>query len=349
MKKKDLYRFGYLAAAILVLAVILVYANMQERSAESRREAALQPFFTAKASDAGYILISQGQRIVELTKQDDKWLVKLPDKLFPAAPEDVTDFLDYFVSLKPESIVDEGEKSFSSYNVDDVNAVAVRIFAKKGEAKTLVDMLMGKSGSDYYSVYARKAGGKEVYLIASNKATIWSREAALWRDKYPLRENRDDFSSVTVTAKEGSFSLKRGDDGYWVFADDAKDKVNQELTVSLLSRLTGLVGLNLIDTITPEMLLDKPEYTFDLGIGTRKVTLAISPAVGDKRYVRNSELGQVYDIAATVVQGLKTLRQDYVKKDEPAKPPVEGAANGAQQGMPSAPLLPANPEQPSGK
>jgi hypothetical protein len=352
MKANDVMRFVYLFAAVIVLVLILVFSNMRERSVEKRREAALQPFFTAKPADAGYVLIKQGTREVELTKTDGKWFVQLPGKLFPAVPEDAADLLNYFFNLKPESVVDEGDKTFTSYNVDDVNAVHVLIYAKKGEAKPLVDMYMGKSGSDYYSVYARKAGGNQVYSIASNQATIWNREAKLWRDKYPLRENRDEFNDITVTAKGGSFTLKRAADGYWAFADDAKNKVNQELTVSLISRLTGLVGLNLIDEVKPEMLLDKPEYTFDLGIGARKVTLTISPAIDTKRYVRNSETGQVYDISSAAVDGIKTLRQDYVKNDEPAKPPVTGAANGAP-GAPAPPAAPpagpAAPPPPAGK
>ncbi len=349
MKKNDIIRFSYMAGAIALLLLFFTYAKMQEKAIETRREATLAPFFTGKPSDVGYIAISKGQNLVELENKDSRWYVQLPDTLFPAPPDDVKELLDYFCGLTPENLVDEGDKSYAEYEVDDVNAVSVRLYGKKGEQKPLLEMFMGKSGSDYYSIYVRKGGINAVFQVAQNKSTLWTRDVRLWRDKYPLRENRDDFNTITINAKGSSFTLKRDETGFWKFADDAVSQVNQELVVSLVSRLTGLVGLQIVDAVTPDMKLDQPEYEFGLAIGSRKTVITISSDVHGKRYVRNSELNQAYEISAAAVDGIKVERKDYVKAEE--APPTT-ASNGDKPSAPESPAAPtappASPEIPPG-
>lgn len=349
MKKKDIFRFVFLAGAIVILLGFVFYAKMQEKNIESRREATLAPFFTGKPDDIGFVVMSKGELRVELEKLDDRWMVLLKDKPFPAAPDDVKDLLEFFCGLTPENLIDDSGKSFNDYEVDDVNAVKVLLYAKKGQDKPLLEMFMGKSGSDYYSVYARKGGDNSVYQIGENKSTLWNRDMHLWRDKYPLRENRDDITTIAVTAKGATFTLQRDESGFWNFTDDKVNKVNQELTVSLISRLTGLVGLQLIDAVTPEMKLDQPEYQFALTIGARKTTISISPEVGDKRYVRNSELNQVYEISSAAVSGLKIERKDYVATDKPEQDANAGSNTPPAPGSPAAPVVPpAPPAAPEG-
>lgn len=344
MKKKDVYRFVFLAGTIVFLLGFVLYARIQESIIESRREAALAPFFTGKPDDIGYVVMSKGEQRVELVKQDDRWMVMHKGKPFPASPDDVKDLLEYFCGLTPENLIDDSGKSFTDYEVDDLNAVAVQLYGKKGQEKPLLEMFMGKSGSDYYSVYARKGGDNSVYQIGGNKSTLWNRDMHLWRDKYPLRENRDDITTIAVTAKGVSFTLQRDESGFWNFTDDKVNKVNQELTVSLISRLTGLVGLRLIDAATPDMKLDQPEYQFALTIGARKTTVSISPEVGDKRFVRNSELNQIYEISSAAVSGLQVERKDYVAVDKPKQEASAGDGSApAAPGNPATPVVPPAP------
>jgi len=327
MRKRD-SRFIWLAGVIVILAALLVYANLREREVEQRREAGLAPLFPdAEPAECDYIVIAQGKgQKVELVRQNGRWHVQLPDRLFPASPDDVEELTGYFESIKPESIVDRSPDRFADYGLDDAAAVNVRFFRAREDATPAIDLLLGDRGPDYRSVFARKAGDNVCYLIPGNVATLWEQKAELWRDKYPLREKREDFSRITIRTGEDEFSLELSEDGFWKFPDDEVNPVNQEETVGLISRLTGLVGLNLIDEPAPEYKLDQPEYEFVLGLGERTVTLAVSSEYDAKRLVHNSELDQAYSISATALEGVKLHRQDYVKHEETS--PEAAAADG---------------------
>jgi hypothetical protein len=320
MRRRDIARFGYLIAAIAVLVVFLVYTNMQEQKVQQRREKALAPLIAPDVLDGcSYVAISQQNKDdVELLQKDARWHVRMPDRLFPALPEDVEDLVGYFDGIKPESVVSEDEAAFTRFGVDEESGVTVAFYAGEEESAPLAEFVMGDSGSDYYSIYARKLGDVKTYLIPENKSTLWNREAKLWRDTHPLRESREDFHSITIRTADETFTLALGDDGFWAFADDPDAPVNQEETVGLISRLTGLVGLNLVDDEESAHGLDSPEWEFELGIGERTVTLSASAESEDRRYLYNSELDQVYEISTAPLQGLKTARKDFIRKEEPA-------------------------------
>ncbi len=333
MRRRDIARFGYLIAAIVVLVIFLVYTNAQERKIEQRRAEALAPLIASGALDGcSYVRISRPDKDdVELLKKDGRWQVRLPDRFFPALPQDVDDFISYFDGIKPESIVSEDEAAFAKFGVDDESGVTVAFYASEEDSAPLAEFVMGKSGSDYYSIYARKMGDAKTYLIPENKSTLWNREAKLWRDTYPLRESREDFHSITIRTSDETFTLALGDDGFWAFADDPDARVNQEETVGLISRLTGLVGLNLINDEESAHGLDSPEWEFELGIGERTVTLAVSEEIEGSRFLYNSELDQVYEISSAPLQGLKTARKDYIQPEEPEDETEEAESSDTTQ------------------
>ncbi|OGK09826.1 MAG: hypothetical protein A2Y63_04785 [Candidatus Riflebacteria bacterium RBG_13_59_9] len=320
-------RFAWLLGAIVVLLIFLFYTNMQKKEVERRHEEPLAPFLeAAQIENCNYIVIAQGEeRKVELVRADGKWRVQMPEALFPASPDDVKDFIEYFDGLRPESVVDRSEETFSDYGVDEEHAVAVKFFRQREDETPVLHLLMGNRGSDYRSVFTRKAGDNTTYLLGENQSTLWEQEADLWRDKYPLRESRDDFNAITVRSPAGAFTVVKGDEGFWEFTDDKVNKVNQELTVSLISRLTGLVGLSLRDEDHPEFKLNQPEFEFELGIGERVVTLAVSAEVEDKRYLRNSELNQIYALSAPAFEGILTERKEYIQPEEEAEEAGENA------------------------
>jgi len=332
MKKRDFAKFGYLFAAIVVLVIFLVYTNLQERKIEERREEALAPLVAASSLEGcGYVLITKaGVDEVELLKQDGAWYVQLPERLFPALPEDVSDFFNYFDAIKPESIVSEDDAAFAEFGVDEESGVSVRFYAAKENDAPVAEFVMGKSGPDHYSVYARKVGDGKTYLIAGNQSTLWNRNAKLWRDTYPFRESREDIHSITIRTADEEFTVALGDDGFWTFTDGDPNTVNQEQTVGLISRLTGLVGLSLIDDADSEHGLDSPEWEFEIGVAERTVTLTISGETEQKRYVRNSELDQVYEVGAAPLEGLKTARMDYVQPKDETEEAEESAVTGEE-------------------
>jgi hypothetical protein len=340
MNKSDLTKFGLLAVAILLLVLMLAYARFQQRHVEAVKEAVVAELFPdAKLDNVNYIRIHQGPSgdNVELVQQEGRWFVKLPERQFPASPDGIKDLLDFFRGVKPDRIASQSADDYATYDLTDDKAISVSMFQAEDAGEPELELMMGKAGPDSRSVFARKPASDISYLIGKTQATLWQRKALAWRDEYPLREKREDISAITVHSPGGEFTVSLDDKGFWQFADTPGVTVKQEAVVSLISRMTGLVGLELIDQPTHEHGLDKPDFSLDFAIGDRKVTLSFSPEMETNRFVRNSWLDQVYKISASAVQGLKLDRQEFVQppKEEEAKAEGGKAADSATEVPPA--------------
>lgn len=332
MSKSDLTKFGFLAAAIVLLVLLLAYAKFQQRHVETVKEAVVAELFPgAKLDDVNYIRIHQGPSgdNLELVREDSRWFVKMPERLFPAAPEDVKDLLDFFRDIKPDRVASQDAADYATYELTDEQAVSVSMFEAEDAGEPVLELMMGKAGPDYRSVFARTPASDISYLIGKTQATLWQRKADAWRDVYPLREKREDITSVTIHSPDDGFTVALDDKGFWQFTDTPEVTAKQEAVVGLISRMTGLVGLELIDEPIHEHGLDTPDFSLDFIIGGRQVTLSFSPEIETFRFVRNSWLNQVYKISASAVQGLNLARKDFVQPPkEEDKTESDTAADG---------------------
>ncbi len=335
MSRSDLTKFGLLVAAIVLLVLMLVYAKLQQRSVEAEKEAVVSDLFPdAEVDSVNYVRIHQGPSgdNVELVRQDGRWFVRMPERLFPANPDDVKDLLDFFQSVKPDRIASQSADDYATYELTDDKAISVSMYEEEEAGEPVLELLLGKAGPDYRSVFARKPASEVSYLIGKTQATLWQRKALAWRDKYPFREKREDITSLTIHSPEGEFAVNLDETGFWKFADTPEVTVKQEAVVALISRMTGLVGLELIDEPADEHGLENPDFSLDFLVGDRQITLSFSPEMGTNRFVRNSWLDQVYKISASAVQGLNLSRQEFVQpKDEPQE-----SADGSEEGAESA-------------
>lgn len=328
MNKSDIVKFGILAVAILLLVLMLVYAKFQQRHVEAVKEAVVAELFPgANLDSVNYIRIHQGpsDEDVELVQQEGRWFVKLPERLFPANPDDIKDLLDFFRNIKPDRVASQSADDFATYDLTDSRAISVSMFEAIETGEPVQELLLGKAGPDGRSVFARKPASDISYLIGKTQATLWQRKALAWRDEYVLREKREDVTSVTVHSPEGEFVVNLDETGFWKFTDTPEVTVKQEAVVALISRMIGLVGLEFIDDPIHEHGLDNPDFSLDFTLGSRQIKLSFSPEMEANRFVRNSWLDQVYKISASAVQGLNLSRQEFIQPPK-AETESEGEA-----------------------
>lgn len=322
MRRGDWVKFIWLLAAVVVLLLLIVYAEVSERQGVARKESELEVFYPdIRKDDVGYISLQKGTVATELKKDGDQWLVKLAgERWFPASGEDVKEVLDYFVGLKPADLISTDRAKLGKFELTNEMALTVKLAASADAEEPLAVVGLGKTGPDRRSVYARKDDLSTIYLLAGNKNSVLSRAAEMWRDKHPFHGTQDQITSWTIQKGRSAFTVEKGADGQWKFVQEGAQPVDQNKVVEFLARLSGLVAIRLRDEQKPEMGLARPDFVITAAVGDEQIALSVSPETDDsKRFVRNSALDQIYELAASTFTDFPLKQDDFVRKEQPVQ------------------------------
>lgn len=96
------------------------------------------------------------------------------------------------------------------------SAAGYRIRARRN-GRTLLDLVVGKSGADYGSAYVRRAGAHDVYLVHSALRSEATRPLNDWRDHTIVRVPADSAHTIQVSTGRRRYTLQRADSA-WRFA-----------------------------------------------------------------------------------------------------------------------------------
>ncbi len=322
MRRGDWVKFIWLLAAIVVLLLLVFYAEISERRGAARKESELKAFYPeVEEDDVGYISLQKGTSATELKKEGERWLVKLSEeRWFPATAEGVKEVLDYFIGLKPAELISTDRDKLGKFELTNEMALTVKLASSPEAEEPLAVVKLGKAGPDYRSVYARVDDLSSVYLLSGNKNSVFTRSAGEWRDKHPFHGNQSEIASFTVQQGKNRFAIEKGTDGQWKFAGESARPVDQNKVVEFLARLAGLVAIRLRDEEKPEMRLARPDFVVSLAVGGEEVTLTVSPETKDsKRFLRNSALDQIYELAASSFTDFPLSRENFEEKEKPAE------------------------------
>lgn len=150
--------------AILIAAAILI---VSEKMASIRPPEHRARFFpTLEERHIAAITVNDGGgSLIRLNKQDDGvWTVDDGNTAFyPADSGLVQIALEKIVTLKKGGPVSVNPDMQKAFDVSDTGKSYVKVYA--GKAETVGVLLVGKSGPDWNSNYARLAGRDTVYLI----------------------------------------------------------------------------------------------------------------------------------------------------------------------------------------
>jgi Domain of unknown function (DUF4340) len=103
-------------------------------------------------------------------------------------------------------LIAENPASWQRLGVD--SAGGYRLRAVQG-GHTLLDLVIGKGGSDYSSAYVRRPGDPHVYLVHSALHPLAARKIDDWRDRTVVQLRADTAAAIRVSIGSRTYALKR--------------------------------------------------------------------------------------------------------------------------------------------
>jgi hypothetical protein len=173
-----------LGVILIAGAIFLVSEKMASISPPEHRTR----FFPAlEARHVTKIAVNERGGVTVIEKADSGWTVSKGDESFPADDALVQIAVERIVSLKKGELISENPANRDAFEVGDGNGTSVGIFAG-GKDSPDNTLLIGKSGPDWNSNYARLMGSDEVYLIPGGLRQALFFDIDRWRKKEPEPE-----------------------------------------------------------------------------------------------------------------------------------------------------------------
>jgi hypothetical protein len=134
---------------------------------------------------------------------------------FPADASSIGDLFTALADATTGELAAQNPSSHARMEVDESNGT--RLTVSRGE-ETLVNVLIGRQGRAYRTVYVRADGADEVYLVESQVGALAGRAVNDWRDKQILAVDTASVARIEVERGRDRYALVRGDSA-WSFAD----------------------------------------------------------------------------------------------------------------------------------
>ena len=113
----------------------------------------------------------------------------------------------------------------------------------RGAGDTLLDLVVGSSGTGFQSVYARLAGADDVYQVRGPLGALVSRDAASWRDRRIAAVAADSVGTITIRHGRAETVLTRAGDAWTVAGEPADTAAVRRLLGALADvRAVGFVS-----------------------------------------------------------------------------------------------------------
>jgi hypothetical protein len=188
MKSKKEYII--LGGIIVLLALYLVYHKKDRTYYE------LPKLPEVKKADITSLKITKGDKVIEVQKKDDKWVI-LPEK-YPADSAKIDPMLDIITGLTITAMVSESE-SFNRYELDDKQKVAIVAMAGN---KPVRSFDMGKTAPSNQHTFIKLPDDKHVYHARENFKSKFDVSADSLRDLNVLAFDKAKIQQIEVMEKD---------------------------------------------------------------------------------------------------------------------------------------------------
>jgi hypothetical protein len=275
MNSKKIILLAVLLA--LALGAIVLVKTLGDRKPS---EETLKFFPAASEKMIGSVLIKDAQNQVLLKRKGDAWFMvpkeaipasmkkgsglagamgesntpsqKPPAGLsaseFPADSGTIAQLLQNIVVMKKNTLISENPANQAAFEVDSAKGLNVETFDING--RSLGNVILGKNGADYNSIYARSIGSNIVYLMLDVSRYAFATDNNRWTDKSIMKFDKATVKQVSI-AKKGapSIVIARGDSlkkGWQLLAPPKKpndtNKIDSTKVDEVLSALSGLMA-----------------------------------------------------------------------------------------------------------
>ena len=176
-------RYGAIIA-IVVAASAVAWQQSQRapRAVSSSSEAVLQQWPQITPKQVAAIQIHHGTTTVQLHKNGEQWMVKDRYGEVAANKEQVTRLLTDVTTMRPQRLISSNPDNFARFRLGDD---ADRLTLRGAGSKPLLDLLIGKPGTDLISTTVRRAGSNAILSVNRSLAWQLGREPSAWRAPKP--------------------------------------------------------------------------------------------------------------------------------------------------------------------
>lgn len=334
-----------LALAIAVIVLVKTLGNRQPS------EESLKFFPGASDKMVGSVLIKDAQNQVLLKRKGDAWFMVTKDGIpasmakntglantmgeqngssqkpaagvtgseFPADSGIMAQVLQNIVAMKKNTLISENPANQSAFEVDSSRGCNVEAFDING--KSLGNILLGKNGADYNSIYARSVGSNTVYLMLEVSRATFATDNNRWTDKSILKFDKATVKQVSISKKGApALVIAKGDSahkGWQLLAPPRKPKDTAGLDSAkideLVSSLSGLMAAEYEYSPTTDSTT---------GLGDPSMTITVGFAGGTTRTIAvgNLKTGQAKYWLKVPERPYVYLINDYDQKKWDKKP-----------------------------
>lgn len=186
---------------ILGLVIIGLAAYLGVRKTD-RTHYELPVLTPVKEADITTLKLTKGKDTIELTKDDDRWLIQ-PEK-FTADKTKIDAMLKTIQNLSITALASESG-SEGRYELDPEKRIAV--VAEK-DGKTVRAFDIGKPAPSGRHTFVKLPNDKRVYHAGENFRNAFDQTRDQLRDKVVLAVNRDQVKGIDITDKAGKALLR---------------------------------------------------------------------------------------------------------------------------------------------
>jgi len=328
--------------AAAVTAIVVYEYVLEPREAEKKQE---QNLFFPDLDAEGITRLEAMQgdttRAVLVREGDTTWKVESSGG-YPADRGDIKTALDSLAEIEKGVLASHTEQGHVELGVD--RGLLVKAYV--GD-EVVAELVLGKSGKGG-SVYARKAGEKETWLVTNNIKYLFDKDSDEWRDDEIFSIRMDQIDRIILSSTADSDTTEpqqmildrdRGA-GEWMLmpADgDTAQKLSKSKADSLARSLINLTARDFEDDVTLEEAgLVNPSRKAEILLESgEKLTLLVGDEKNSFVYVKRPDRDVVFSVYKSSVNNI-------FKQKEQLLPETEDDEQGEEKGDPAS-FLPAPP------
>lgn len=293
-----------LSAVFVVLAAIYVVGSLTVSRA-GRSAVAGDPVVEEAAVEQTRTLRLAGGGADEMTtvltdRGERGWAVQIDGGLYPADMARVEGLLDTLVGLRKVRVAATGEDYFDDFELSDESARSAVL--EDGEGSELARLLFGSAVTGGGQMYARLAGGEDVFIVDRDIGFYFGQQTPYWADLVPLPEDLGGraITRVAIEADLQVDSEMRVVDRFTVFREPAEgeavwrldtaggneaQELDQQAADTWATRITELEASSFVTDPPPDAGLDDPAALLTVEDESgREFTVRIGDAAGEARF-----------------------------------------------------------------
>jgi hypothetical protein len=292
-------RNTYALLGILGVLVILAYLVMQKPGERSSSGENGEVLVSVDSLAVDRIDIKSPTVHVVLQKKGVEWFVESPVS-YKADQSNVAGLIHSSKTLQVSNFVSNKPDKHSVFQVDSTGTL-VRMFQNGAEKASFI---LGKSGSSYSELYARRAGSNDVALVNGASSYVFSRPVKDWRDRTILSTPRESIKEVRYQYGDTTFVLAFKDSSWTI----GKDSTQEGVVSSLLSSLSNIVTDDFVDTLSTRPTKPSAQISF---AGTQLTFFYVK---GSEKYlVHSSASPQWFELQTWHANQLLLRKKDLLK------------------------------------